>query len=82
MQRRTTKCARIIDPVGSRKPARTPRYFRMPFTQRSAGGALAVKGEMANQFPIKSVPDKYQGLTNAINTFIGSLEHRLEMNFR
>jgi hypothetical protein len=56
--------------------------LKMPFPQRSARGALPVKKKIANQFPFKSAPDKNQGLINAVNAFIGSLERRMEMNFR
>src|ERR1035441_3134971 len=41
----------------------------MPFPQRSAGNTVFVKGKLASQ-----------DLLNSVNTLIGTLEHRLEVN--
>src|ERR1700722_9324827 len=67
--------------VRSKCSARTRRCSRCRF-HKDQLVVRSLSREIANQFPIKSVPDKNQGLINAVNAFIGSLERRMEMNFR
>jgi hypothetical protein len=47
-----------------------------------SGKCLRCQGGLANQFPPVLAPGENQGLINAVNTLIGSLERRLEMNLR